>query len=104
MKKSASAALAVTGFAVVAGLSAAPAHAISCKGAYQMTSNGPIATPYCEDNYLAQVARGYGIRVSNRTIRQNFNKKREVCYVVGHDTRVSDICAGLIDGGSSRSR
>ena len=104
MKKFASAALAATGFAVVAGLSAAPAHAISCKGAYQMTSNGPIATPYCEDNYLAQVARGYGIRVSNRTIRQNFNKKREVCYVVGHDTRVSDICAGLIDGGSSRSR
>ena len=67
MKKFASAALAATGFAVVAGLSAAPAHAISCKGAYQMTSNGPIATPYCEDNSLEQVARGYGIRVSNRT-------------------------------------
>ncbi len=104
MKKFAAAALAATGFAVVAGLGTSPAHAITCQGAYQVTTSGPIATPYCEDNYLAQVARGYGIRVSNRTIRHNFNKKREVCYVVGHDTRVSDICAGLIDSGTGRSR
>ena len=104
MKKFAVAAVAATGFAVMAGLGASPAHAIACKGAYQITSGGLIATPYCEDTYLAKVAQSYGLRVSSRSIRQNFNKKREVCYAVGHDTRVSDICAGLIDSGSMRSR
>ena len=89
----AAAALAVLPFA---GFAAGPAHAaIQCNGAYQVLKSGEeIATPYCEDNYLAEVAREYGMRVSNRAVRENPNLKTEVCILVGHDIRVSHICIG----------
>ena len=77
---------------------AAPANAaIRCNGAYQVIKgHGEIATPYCGDNYLAQVARSsYGYRVSNRAVRQNPYLKEKLCLHFGHDIRVSDICAGL---------
>ena len=77
--------------------------AIRCNGPYQVIrGQGEIATPFCEDNYLARVARGYGMNVSNRTIRQNPHKKQEACHLVGHDTRVADICAGFRDGSRDR--
>ena len=66
---------------------------IRCNGAYQIVrGQGEIATPYCQDNYLAQVARSYGIRVSNAAIRQNPSRKEEVCRAIGHDARVNDLC------------
>lgn len=74
---------------------------IRCEGPWQIVQGNKIATPYCGDNYLATVARGYGSKVSARTIRQNPNKKREICEWIGHDIRVQDICAGFRnnDGG-----
>lgn len=94
--------LAVT--AAVIAAAAGPVQAkIRCDGAYQIVKgHGHIATPYCGDNYLGQVARGYGIRVSNREIRQNPNRKAEICRHIGHDTRVQDICAGLRDDQGGR--
>ena len=71
---------------------ATPAGAIECRGRYQVIDGNLHATPYCEDNYLARVARGYGVSVSNRAIRHNPSKKAEVCRLVGHDNRVSGIC------------
>jgi hypothetical protein len=72
---------------------AAPAHAgIVCNGSYQIVGGNEIATPYCADNYLAQVARKYGVRVTNSEIRNNPNRKHEVCRLIGHDIRVSDNC------------
>ncbi len=80
--------------------------AIECNGAYQViyTQGGvsEIATPYCGDNYLGSVAREYGLKVSNYTIRQNPNRKRDVCKVVGHDNRVADICASVLNNGGKR--
>ena len=79
--------------------------AIKCDGPYQINSaaGGRIATPYCQDNYLASIARAAGMRVSNKTIRQNPNRKQEACRFVGHDPRVQNICAGYIfDGGGRR--
>ncbi len=67
---------------------------IRCDGPYQMSSGYPIRTPYCEDNYLAEVARGYGMAVSGAEIRHNYNAKKRVCQSIGHDTRVSQICIG----------
>ncbi len=76
---------------------------IRCDGAYQIIKgHGQIATPYCGDNYLGQVARGYGIRVSNSEIRNNPNRKAEICRHIGHDIRVQDICAGLRDDNGGR--
>lgn len=80
-----------------------PAEAkIRCNGPYQIIQGNELATPYCEDNYLAKVARAAGIRVSNKAIRQNPHKKQEVCYFVGNDPRVSDICDQYLERGHNR--
>ncbi len=77
-------------------ITALPAHAkIRCDGPYQIVAGSPLATPYCEDNYLAAVARGYGIGVSGAAIRHNYNTKQHVCHQIGHDIRVASICAGM---------
>lgn len=70
---------------------------IICKGRYQMTSHGPISTPYCEDNYLAAIA-GY----RSKAIRYNPSAKDEACQRSGHDPRLSDICAGHTDSNPFR--
>ena len=75
---------------------------IRCQGSFQVTANGNIATPFCADNYLAQVARSYGTRVSDEAIRQNPILKERVCRFIGHDIRVEDICAGLLPEGGRR--
>jgi hypothetical protein len=50
---------------LLAGMLAAPAEArIECRGNFQITSQGPIATPYCEEEQIAFVARSYGSRVT----------------------------------------
>lgn len=98
------AAAAATALGVV--LAAFPADAkIRCKGQFQVVQGNLIATPYCGDNYLAQVARGYGSSVTARAIRQNPSKKQEICQWIGHDTRVQEICAGWRndDGGLNRN-
>jgi hypothetical protein len=76
---------------------ATPAPAIDCNGPWQTVSGQEIATPYCEDNYLGQIARAAGLRVSNLEIRRNPNKKGEVCRFVGHDNRVRDICSNYLN-------
>lgn len=76
------------------------AQAIECRGRYQVVSGNLLSTPYCEDNYLARVARSYGSRVTGRQIRNNPNKKAEICRFMGFDNRVSDICSGYRDYGS----
>ncbi len=83
-------------FAALQAATTHPASAkIRCDGPYQIIDGSAIATPYCEDNYLAYVARSYGIGVSGRQIRRNYNTKKHVCQTIGHDNRVSNICAGL---------
>ena len=72
---------------------------IKCNGPFQVVRGaGEIATPYCEDEYLAHVARSYGIRVSGGAIRRNPSRKEEVCRSIGHDSRVYDICIKYREG------
>ena len=78
----------------------AQARIISEKG-LQRSGGRLISTPYCEDNYLAQVAREYGVRHSAEAIRNNPNLKRDVCRFVGRDIRVQHNCP---DEGSPRGR
>ena len=88
--------------AVAAGLGNAEAR-IKCDGAYQVIrGQGHIATPYCEDEYLARVARGYGIRVSGAAIRHNPSRKEEICRTIGHDGRVYATCQKYQDSECSR--
>jgi hypothetical protein len=90
--------VAVAGVAALAG----PAVAIECRGPYQVVSGNLLATPYCGDNYLASVARGYGTRVTNEEVRNNPSVKEQVCLHIGHDNRVSDICHSYRDRGGPR--
>jgi hypothetical protein len=77
------------GVAAVAG----PASAIECQGNLQIQKNGNrIVTPYCQDGYLAIVARQYGMRVSAQEIRYNPSEKERVCRFIGEDNRVRDTC------------
>lgn len=78
---------------------------IRCQGPNQIiTPYGAKPTPYCEDEYLAQVARGYGMHVSGYAIRQNINVKARVCRLVGHDIRVQNICSSVTDDGRRGKR
>ena len=72
---------------------AGPASAIECEGNFQVQNNGnQIATLYCQDGYLAIVAREYGMRVSTQEIRYNSGVKQRVCRVIGEDNRAREAC------------
>lgn len=73
--------------------SAAPAEArIRCVDGFQIVNGSPIATPYCQDELVAQVARERGMKVSAAAIRNNPNLKRNVCAFVGRDNRIHIAC------------
>jgi hypothetical protein len=85
-------------FALTA-LMVVPAHAIKCSGNFQVQANGNhIATPYCQDNYLAQVAREYNITTYADRIRSSLTEKNSVCSVLRFDIRVQDSC---VPGGAT---
>jgi len=72
---------------------AGSASAIECDGNFQVQNNGNrIATPYCEDGYLAIVANEYGMRVSSDEIREYSGQKERACRLAGGDNRVRDTC------------
>jgi hypothetical protein len=81
--------------ALLAVLLASPAAArIECRGNFQVTKNGLIATPYCEEEQIARVAQSYGERVTASEVRNNPLKKVYLCQVYGYDTRLKGSCAG----------
>jgi len=70
-----------------------PAHAkIACSNGFQKVQGYWLATPYCQDELVAAVARQYGIKASAEAIRENPNFKREVCRLIGQDIRVKETC------------
>jgi hypothetical protein len=93
----------VLGLAAVVLTVAGPALAIECNKGYQRVQGQDLATPYCQDNYLAEVARSFGVRTSAEAIRNNPSTKREVCRLVGRDIRVQSNCAS-VDGSGRGGR
>jgi hypothetical protein len=71
---------------------ATPAHAIECNRGLQSIKGDLIATPYCQDEYLAEVAREYGLKASAAQIRNDPNYKKEICRTVFTDNRVQLTC------------
>ena len=67
---------------------------IKCKGNFQVTKNGLISTPYCQEEQIARVARSYGWKVTAARIHNNPLKKVEVCQALGGDVRLKGSCAG----------
>ncbi len=69
------------------------AAAIVCDRQFQIVSGSKIATPYCGDQYLGQIARERGLQVTDKDIRQNASTKTMLCARLGQDTRLRTICA-----------
>ena len=91
--KTGTAALAVTALLAVA-LAAPAAARIECRGNFQITKYGPIATPYCEEEQIAYVAQSYGWKVTAAEVHNNPLKKVYLCQVIGYDNRLKGSCAG----------
>lgn len=85
----------------VLGLSAPAEARIKCVNGNQIVNGSPIATPYCQDELVATVAREHGMKVSAAEVRNNPNYKRNVCQFVGRDIRIYQAC---IDANSSGRR
>lgn len=96
--------------AAAAGLAAtllAPPSAqarIVCRDGFQNVGGNLLATPYCQDELLARVAREYGMKASAARVRNSPNYKREVCRFVGHDIRISEHCLQENPGFRARGR
>ena len=91
----------VTGCATIllAAMLTTPAAArIQCRGNFQMTKYGPIATPYCEEEQIAFVARSYGQRVTAAEVHNNPLTKVYLCQTIGYDFSVEGILCGLRTG------
>jgi hypothetical protein len=71
---------------------ATPAHAIDCIRGLQSVNGQSISTPYCQDAYLAEIAREYGLKASAAQIRNDPNFKKEICRTVFTDIRVQTTC------------
>jgi hypothetical protein len=73
----------------------APAAArIQCHGNFQVTKYGLIATPYCEEEQIAYVARSYGQKVTGSQVRNDPLLKVYLCQTIGYDNRLKGSCAG----------
>jgi hypothetical protein len=71
---------------------ASPAAAITCRQGTQLVQGSWLSTPYCQDQYLAEVARELGYPASAEKIRANPNYKKELCRSIFTDIRVTDTC------------
>jgi hypothetical protein len=67
---------------------------IECRGNFQMTKYGPIATPYCEEEQIAYVARSYGSKVTAAQVHNDPLTKVYLCQTIGYDSRLKGSCAG----------
>ena len=67
---------------------------IQCRGNFQITKYGLLATPYCEEEQIAFVARSYGQNVTGSQVRKNPLMKVYLCQTLGYDSRLKGSCAG----------
>ena len=66
---------------------------IQCQGNFQVSKYGLIATPYCEEEQIARVARSYGWKVTASEVHKNPLKKVYICQILGGDIRLKGSCA-----------
>ena len=77
---------------------------VQCKGDFQVTKYGLLATPYCEDEQIAKVARTYGWKVTGSEVRNNPLTKVQICQVLGGDIRLKGSCASYGPGNYAPGR
>jgi len=88
------------------GVAVPAAAAIKCQDGNQLIQGNWMATPYCQDKLLAQVANARGFKTTFAAIRNNPNHKKELCRFLYTDIRVQMTCldAGVPEyfGGGAR--
>lgn len=77
---------------------------ITCKDQFQVSGGRLISTPYCQDEYLAEVAREYGIQTTGSKMRNSFSAKVSVCRTVGYDIRVRENCLTVLPDSRGKRR
>jgi len=104
MLKTASVTRFAFGLAAVSSVAAVPSAEarIACKDGFQLSGGNWISTPYCNDEYLAEIARRHGVKVSGNDVRANPNKKYEVCRFLSGSPAARDYCPD--EGSSGRNR
>ncbi len=91
------------GVALLAVGVAVPAEAeIRCNKGYQLVQGTPLATPYCQDQYVAQVANEYGFKASPARVRQDPIFKQTLCRYIGQDIRIKESCQEVNPSGRGR--
>jgi hypothetical protein len=65
---------------------------IRCQDGSQLIQGNWMATPYCQDKLLAEVANARGFTTSLAAIRNNPNHKKELCRFLYTDIRVQMTC------------
>ena len=65
---------------------------IACNKGYQQVQGTWMATPYCQDQYVAQVAHDYGFRASPDRVRNDPLFKQHLCRFIGQDIRIKESC------------
>ncbi len=67
---------------------------IKCQGEFQVTKYGLLATPYCQEEEIARVARAYGWRGTASQVHRDPLTKVYLCQQFGNDVRLKGACAG----------
>lgn len=64
-----------------------------CKNGNQLVQGSWLATPYCQDALVAQVAHEYGFSATAAQVRNNPMFKQHLCRFIGQDIRIKDTCS-----------
>lgn len=82
--------------AALVALAGPAAAGVACTpDGFQRVQGELVSTPFCQDNLVGRVAREYGLKVTDAEIRNNPNRKADVCRFVGQDIRAKHACQGL---------
>lgn len=65
---------------------------ITCRNGSQLVQGSWLATPYCQDAYVADVARQYGFQATAAQVRGNPMFKQRLCRFIGQDIRIKEAC------------
>lgn len=79
------------GVALISLVSTADAK-IVCRNGNQLVEGSWLATPYCQDALVAEVARQYGFSATASQVRSNPMFKQRLCRFIGQDIRIKESC------------
>lgn len=85
-------AIGILALAVVTASASQASAKVRCKGIFQVTKNGLLSTPLCQEREIARVARSYGWRVTDAEVRNDPLKKVQICRALGGDVRLAGAC------------